>query len=322
MATRIKLRRGTAVQWASANPTLSLGEFGFEYNTQRFKIGDGINDWNTLPYNEQIISLQGDAIGSGNGVINVTVIDDSHNHTTATLPNFTEDVQDVVGAMIVGNTENGISVTYDDESGKLNFDVADPVITIDGDVYGQATITNLGDTTIMVDVQPDSVALGTDTTGDYVKTITGTTNQVNVTGAGTESRDVTLSLPQNIHSGATPTFVGVDFNYGKVMTKTVSVLLNDTPTTLDSFDVAQFTTADYAIQMKQGTKITSMRIMAIFDGDDVYLNEYSILSGSEGVVDVTLAATYSAGFVTLSITSETAETTPVVAKTAITYIKA
>ena len=66
MATRIKLRRGTAVQWASANPTLSLGEFGFEYNTQRFKIGDGINDWNTLSYNEQIITLAGDAIGSGN----------------------------------------------------------------------------------------------------------------------------------------------------------------------------------------------------------------------------------------------------------------
>ena len=107
MATRIKLRRGTAVQWASSNPTLSLGEFGFEYNTNRFKIGDGNTDWNTLPYNEQIITLAGDATGSGNGLINVTVVDDSHNHTTATLPNFTEDVQDVVGAMIVDNTENG-----------------------------------------------------------------------------------------------------------------------------------------------------------------------------------------------------------------------
>ena len=322
MATRIKLRRGTAVQWASANPTLSLGEFGFEYNTNRFKIGDGNTDWNTLPYNEQIITLAGDVTGSGNGLINVTVVNDSHNHTTATLPNFTEDVQDVVGAMVVGNTENGIAVTYDDDNGKLNFDVNDPVITIDGDVYGQATITNLGNTTIDVTIQPDSVALGTDTTGDYVKTITGTTNQVNVSGTGTESRDVTLSLPQDVHSGATPTFVGVDFNNGRTITKSVNVVLDDIPTTLDSFAVSQFTTADYAIQMKQGTKITSMRIMVIFDGDDVYLNEYSILSGSEGVVDVTLAATYSAGSVTLSIASETAETTPVIAKTAITYIKA
>jgi hypothetical protein len=321
MATRIKLRRGTAVQWASSNPTLSLGEFGFEYNTNRFKIGDGLNDWNTLPYNEQIITLAGDATGSGNGLINVTVIDDSHNHTTATLPNFTEDVEDVVGAMVVGNTENGIVVTYDDDNGKLNFDVNDPLISLSGDVSGSATMTNLGNTDIVVTIQPDSVALGTDTTGDYVKTITGTTNQVNVSGAGTESRDVTLSLPQDVHSGATPTFVGVDFNHGRTTTKNVNVVLDDTPTTLDSFNVTQFTTADYAIQMKQGEKITSMRIMVIFDGDDVYLNEYSILSGSEGLVDATVAAAYSSESVTVSITSESAEITPVSVKSVITYIK-
>jgi hypothetical protein len=322
MATRIKLRRGTAVQWASADPTLSLGEFGFEYNTNRFKIGDGQNSWNNLPYNEQIITLVGDATGSGNSLIEVTVIDDSHNHTTATLPNFTEDVQDVVGAMVVDNNEQGIAVTYDDETGKLNFDVADPVITIDGDVYGQATISDLSDTTINVTIQPDSVALGTDTTGDYVQTIEGTENQVIVTGEGTESRDVVLSLPQDIHSDATPSFVGIDFDYGKVVTKTVVASLDDTPTVLDSFDVLDFNTADYTIQLKQGNKITSTRIMSIFDGDDVYLNEYSILSGSEGLVDATLSASYSLGLVTLSVTSPSAETENIIAKVFITYIKA
>lgn len=44
--------------------------------------------------------------------------------------NLTEDVQDIVGAMVSGNTESGIAVTYDDPNGKLNFNV-DPK----GNVY-------------------------------------------------------------------------------------------------------------------------------------------------------------------------------------------
>jgi hypothetical protein len=63
-----------------------------------------------------------------------------------------EEVEDIVGAMVDGNTENGISVTYDDAAGKINFDVNDPVLTIAGDVNGSATMTDLGDTTINVTI--------------------------------------------------------------------------------------------------------------------------------------------------------------------------
>lgn len=44
----------------------------------------------------------------------------------------------------------------------------------------------------------DSVALGTDTTGNYVSTITGTLNEVEVTGSGTENAAVTVGLPSNV----------------------------------------------------------------------------------------------------------------------------
>lgn len=45
------------------------------------------------------------------------------NSTTVTLASGldTEAVQDIIGAMVSGNTETGISVTYDDASGVLNF---------------------------------------------------------------------------------------------------------------------------------------------------------------------------------------------------------
>lgn len=48
--TVIKLRRGTAAAWTSANPLLSAGEMGIETDTQRSKFGDGTTLWNALPY--------------------------------------------------------------------------------------------------------------------------------------------------------------------------------------------------------------------------------------------------------------------------------
>lgn len=48
--TNIKLRRGTAAEWAAANELLLLGEPGFEKDTYKLKIGDGVTLWNDLPY--------------------------------------------------------------------------------------------------------------------------------------------------------------------------------------------------------------------------------------------------------------------------------
>lgn len=50
MANTIKLRRGTAAQWTSANSVLADGEPGFETDTNKFKIGNGSDSWNNLPY--------------------------------------------------------------------------------------------------------------------------------------------------------------------------------------------------------------------------------------------------------------------------------
>jgi hypothetical protein len=47
---RIRLRRAQSGEWFSANPTLGLGEPGYETNSQRLKIGDGISAWSGLDY--------------------------------------------------------------------------------------------------------------------------------------------------------------------------------------------------------------------------------------------------------------------------------
>ena len=50
MAIQVQLRRGTAAQWASINPILLQGELCVELDTEKFKIGNGISAWNSLPY--------------------------------------------------------------------------------------------------------------------------------------------------------------------------------------------------------------------------------------------------------------------------------
>jgi hypothetical protein len=50
MAVQIQIRRGTAANWTSANPTLAEGELGYETDTGKLKAGDGSTAWTSLSY--------------------------------------------------------------------------------------------------------------------------------------------------------------------------------------------------------------------------------------------------------------------------------
>jgi hypothetical protein len=68
MATRMQQRRGTAAQWISTNagagPVLNAGEIGWESDTNKFKIGDGVNNWTTLDYFADINSIVNPSFGT------------------------------------------------------------------------------------------------------------------------------------------------------------------------------------------------------------------------------------------------------------------
>ena len=59
---KIQIRRGTAAEWAAANPILAQGELAFETDTGIKKIGDGATAYTTLPsyatYDEMIAAQQ------------------------------------------------------------------------------------------------------------------------------------------------------------------------------------------------------------------------------------------------------------------------
>lgn len=60
MAIQIQFRRGVATLWTSVNPTLAEGEMGLETDTGKFKVGNGSDDWGTLPYSSGPAGPQGD----------------------------------------------------------------------------------------------------------------------------------------------------------------------------------------------------------------------------------------------------------------------
>ena len=78
MPTQIQLRRDTAADWTSNNPTMAAGEFGWESDTNRFKIGDGSTAWASLAYADTLktlgdISVTGSTISApSNGDLSLT----------------------------------------------------------------------------------------------------------------------------------------------------------------------------------------------------------------------------------------------------------
>ena len=82
VVTQVQVRRGTASQWTSANPTLASGEWGFETDTLKTKIGNGSTAWNSLAYQTGSIAIS-NVTGLGTGVETFLATPSSANLRTA-----------------------------------------------------------------------------------------------------------------------------------------------------------------------------------------------------------------------------------------------
>jgi hypothetical protein len=195
---------------------------------------------------------------------------------SASVSDFDEAAQDAAAALFTNGTHSGIGASYDDANAKLNLDVADFTITLGGDLTGNVTITNLGSATLTATVAANSVALGTDTTGDYVGSIsagtgislsntgveggtftvtnagvtglTGTTNEVEVSGS---TGSVTIGLPSDVtvtndlSIGGNTTITGnLTVNGTTTNVNSTTITVDDKNLELGSIDAPTDTTAD------------------------------------------------------------------------------
>jgi hypothetical protein len=84
-------------------------------------------------------------------------------------------------------------------------------ITLTGDVTGTGTITNLANVSFATTISANSVALGTDTTGDYVASLVAGTG-VTLSNNSGEGATPTVAIGQSVATNATPTFGNLTIN--------------------------------------------------------------------------------------------------------------
>lgn len=67
----IRLRRDTAANWATINPTLAEGEVGIETDTRGLKVGTGTSAWNNLTYFLSGVHIRGQASRIAEGTVSI-----------------------------------------------------------------------------------------------------------------------------------------------------------------------------------------------------------------------------------------------------------
>ena len=158
MATQIQLRRDTASNWTSNNPTLAAGEFGWESDTNRFKIGTGSSNWQSLGY-----ASEGDTAG-------ITFVgDDSTGTTVSQNETFKIAGTQNITAAVSGDT---LTLTGPDLSTYLTASssttLTNKTIDADNNTVSNIEVDNLKSGVLDTDIS--SVA-GTDTTLASAKAI-------------------------------------------------------------------------------------------------------------------------------------------------------
>jgi fibronectin-binding autotransporter adhesin len=94
--------------------------------------------------------------------------------------------------------KSGIS-SYADVSGIATALQNSRTFQITGDIIASPVSFNgTGDVSLAATIQPNSVELGTDTVGNYVGTLSGTSQQIDVTGGIGENSTPIISLPTNL----------------------------------------------------------------------------------------------------------------------------
>ena len=133
-------------------------------------------------------------------------------------------------------------------------------ITLTGDVTGTGTITDLTNVSFATTIAANSVALGTDTTGDYVASLVAGTN-ITLSNNSGEGATPTIGLTNNaITIAGTSTSLGGTITAEQIRTAIGTVVTGSAQISLGSASgniaLATQTTGDYVASLVQGTGVT------------------------------------------------------------------
>ena len=119
---------------------------------------------------------------TGTGGINVTGVVTATTFDGNVTGNITGDVSGNAGTATSLSSARNFSITGDVVASAVSFD-------------------GTGNVVLSTAIQPNSVALATDTTGDFVQSITGTANEVTVSATSGENSTPQIGLPNDVTIG-------------------------------------------------------------------------------------------------------------------------
>ena len=194
MASTIKLKRSSTP--GAAPSSLAAGELAINLPDKKLFSSDGSTVF-SVSGDQYNLSSSSFAQGSDAGATVTLTVDN---------PGLSNDAIHLIGGTGTTITRNANgSITFA-STGSPQADALSSAVTVQltGDVTGSATFTNAGDTaSIATTIQPNSVALGTDTTGNYAASVANTDNNIAVTGSAGEGTAFSIGLAGTISSDTT-----------------------------------------------------------------------------------------------------------------------
>ena len=231
----------------------------------------GNADTATALATSQTIELTGDVTGSvsfngsANASISATIAANSVALGTDTTGNYMSDLTQGTGVSITHTPGEGSnatiaigqavgtssSVTFAAVTAPVTGNVTGDVtgnagtatalqtsraISLGGDLSGSVSFNGTSDVTITAAVQPNSVALGTDTSGDYVQSLVAGTG-VTLTNNSGETSTPTVAIGQAVGTSASVTFANLTLSGDLIVSGTTTSINTETLTVDDNIIV-------------------------------------------------------------------------------------
>jgi len=98
------------------------------------------------------------------------------------------------------------------------------------------------------------------------------------------------------------------------ITTGTATITENTATTIDTNELSGFTSVEYMVSLRQGTKVRTSKVILQTDGTSVDMTEFAITETGGQMTGVVVSATTSAGNALLQVTVTDAANTNVIVK--------